>query len=138
MKWSKSFGTILTLAVLILSNFTSLAQETSASLSGHLKDSKGAYLAGATVSVKHEPTNFLVSTQTNSKGYFVLSNLKVGGPYTIKVSSLGYTDQVLNDVNLIIGNNPELNFSLIPSTNNLTEVVVSTNGKRAPAGAVTV
>lgn len=108
--------TIAAVTVLILSNFTIAAQETSASLSGHLKDSKGAYLAGATVSVKHEPTNFIVSTQTNSKGYFVLSNLKVGGPYTIKVSSLGYSDQVLNDVNLIIGNNPELNFNLVPST----------------------
>jgi len=138
MKWIKSLCTIAAVTVLILSNFTIAAQETSASLSGHLKDSKGAYLAGATVSVKHEPTNFIVSTQTNSKGYFVLSNLKVGGPYTIKVSSLGYSDQVLNDVNLIIGNNPELNFNLVPSTNNLTEVVVSTNGKRTPAGATTV
>ncbi|WP_163364470.1 carboxypeptidase regulatory-like domain-containing protein, partial [Escherichia coli] len=89
------FSTAIAFAVLILSNFTLSAQETSASLSGHLKDSKGAYLAGATISVKHEPTNFVVNTQTNSKGYFVLSNLKVGGPYTIKISSLGYTDQVL-------------------------------------------
>ncbi|MCA6446194.1 MAG: TonB-dependent receptor, partial [Chitinophagaceae bacterium] len=138
MKLIKSFSTAIAFAVLILSNFTLSAQETSASLSGHLKDSKGAYLAGATISVKHEPTNFVVNTQTNSKGYFVLSNLKVGGPYTIKISSLGYTDQVLSDVSLIIGNNPELNISLVPSTNNLTEVVVSANSKRTPAGATTV
>ena len=32
------------------------AQETTATLNGHVKEGKGAYISGATITVKHEPT----------------------------------------------------------------------------------
>jgi hypothetical protein len=80
--------------------FLVFLQETVANLSGHVTDAKGAYINGAIVTVKHEPTGFVTSTQTNNKGIFTLVNLKVGGPYTVKISNLGFKDQVYTDVNL--------------------------------------
>ena len=114
------------------------AQETTATLNGHVKEGKGAYISGATITVKHEPTGSVTTGQSNSKGIFVIPNLKPGGPYTIKVSFIGFKEEVLNDVNLTLGTNPDLNVSLNSSSTVLTEVTVSSAGKRQIAGATTV
>ncbi len=116
----------------------SFAQETTATLSGHVKENKGAFVSGAVVTIKHEPTGFVTTTQTNSKGIFVVPNLKSGGPYTIKISFVGFKEEVLNDQNLILGSNPDLNVTLVSTTNVLTEVTVAAAGRKQTAGATTV
>ena len=126
--------------VIMMLSFTvaSLAQETTALLNGRVADSKGAILSGAIITIKHEPTGFVTTTQTNAKGIFYISNLKVGGPYTIKISSLGFKDEILNDVNLSLGANPELNLSLKSTTTDLKEVTVTATGRRSISGATVV
>ncbi|MFI5133313.1 MAG: carboxypeptidase-like regulatory domain-containing protein, partial [Chitinophagales bacterium] len=59
------------------------AQETTATLRGIVTDSKGASVTGASVIIKMQSTGFQTGTQTNSKGIFIIPNLKPGGPYTI-------------------------------------------------------
>ena len=110
-----------------------LAQETSATLTGTVNDDKGFTIAGATVTIKHDPTGAISSTQTNKKGLFVMPNLKPGGPYSIKISFVGYSDQTIDNVNLTLGNNPDLNVGLKLNSQSLTEVVV-VGGKRSTAG----
>jgi hypothetical protein len=111
------------------------AQETTATLNGVVLDSKGAAIAGASVIVKHEPTGFSTGTQTNSKGIFVLPNLKPGGPYTITISSTGFKEITHENVNLGLGNNPLENIILGQKEQSLTEVVVTGSGRRTmPAG----
>src|SRR5882757_3118528 len=80
---------------------SSFAQETTATLSGHVSDSKGNPVQGASVIVKHEPTGYSTGTQTNAKGIYVIPNLKVGGPYTIKISFTGYKEETVSDLNLV-------------------------------------
>ncbi len=109
------------------------AQETSATLSGSVADPNGQAIAGASIQVKYEPTGFSTGTQTNSKGLFVIPNLRPGGPYTITISFVGYEPQKLSDINLILGNNPDLNVSLKNDTKNLQEVVVNAS-RRSVAG----
>src|SRR5690348_10348369 len=82
------------------------AQETTATVNGLVQDSKGAPLASASVIIKHEPTGFQTGTQTNSKGIFIMPNLKPGGPYTIIISSTGFRKDTIDNVNLTLGNNP--------------------------------
>lgn len=119
------FISILTLAARI-----SFAQETTATLSGNIADEKGSAVAGATITIRHEPTGAVSHTQTNSKGIFVVPNLKVGGPYTIDISFVGFQADTLHDISLVLGNNPDLNVSLQPLTNTLTEVTVAATGRR--------
>ena len=76
----------LALALIAVPSFS---QETVANLSGYVTDAKGAFVNGAIVTVKHEPTGFVTTTQSNNKGIFTLVNLKVGGPYTVKISTSG-------------------------------------------------
>lgn len=128
---------LLFLLVLFITPFISFAQETSATISGHITDDKGAFLSGATVSIKHEPTGATTSTQTNNKGLFYLTNLRAGGPYSITITYIGFKDISLSDVNLALGNNPNLDAKLQSSDKNLVEVVVS-GGRKITSSGITV
>lgn len=111
------------------------AQETSSTVSGTVTDSKGLTTpTGATVSITHEPTGFKTATRTNSKGIFTIPNLKPGGPYTIKVSFVGYEPQIFENINLVLGNNPEINVLLKADDKSLKEVVVTSSNRRQSTG----
>lgn len=116
---------------------SSVAQETTASLSGHVSDNKGTPIQGASVIVKHEPTGYTTGTQTNAKGIYALPNLRVGGPYTIKISYSGLQEQTFDNVNLVLGNNPDLNVDLKLEDKSLKEIVV-VGGRRATSSGITV
>ncbi|MEI9959079.1 MAG: carboxypeptidase-like regulatory domain-containing protein [Ferruginibacter sp.] len=112
--------------------FTATAQETSSSLSGNLKDSKGNPASGVTVTVKYEPTGFVSTATSNSKGVFYLSNLQAGGPYTINLSLVGHKTETRTNYTLILGsNNLDLKFTEASTT--LNTVVVQ--GKAGAKGA---
>jgi hypothetical protein len=125
----KRFWKLLTLPGAILLSVQIFAQETTATLNGTINDTKGFPVEGASVFVKHEPTGYQTGTQTNKKGIFVIPNLKVGGPYTITVSFIGFEAQKFENVTLNLGNNPDLQVNLKSGDKNLQEVVVSTRAK---------
>ncbi|MBN9379580.1 MAG: TonB-dependent receptor [Chitinophagaceae bacterium] len=114
------------------------AQETTATLNGTVYDSKGAPVPGASVVVKHEPTGYSTGTQTNNKGIFVIPNLRVGGPYTVKISFTGYKEETISDLNLVLGDNPDLNVGLKLNETALTEVVVVGGRRVQTTGGTTV
>ena len=135
----KNFILVLQILIAVFISVSSFAQETTATLNGRVKDDKGTLLGGATITFKHEPTGAVFTTQTNNKGIFYAPNLKPGGPYTIKVSYVGFKEQVFNDVNLALGSNPEFTTSLKSSgAAELKEVVVTGSGKRNIGGGTTI
>ncbi|MGZ3922206.1 MAG: outer membrane beta-barrel protein [Flavisolibacter sp.] len=128
---------LIRLAAIIITalgiQFTAMAQETTATLSGVVTDAKGVPVGGASISLVHEPTGSKAGTQTNNKGIFVLPNLKPGGPYTVTISFVGFEEQKFENVNLNLGNNPEIKVDLVNSQKTMNEVIVqaarrSTNG----------
>lgn len=110
------------------------SQETTATLNGSITDMKGEPVNGATVSVTHVPTGYQTTGLTNNKGFFVLPNLKPGGPYTIIVTFVGTEEQKFEDVHLSLGVNPELLVVLKNSDKTLQEVVVNATGRRTIGG----
>ena len=128
--------TLISFSFLITAAFA-MAQETASTLSGVITDSKGTTVAGASIVVKHEPTGYTTGTQTNSKGIFTIPNLKPGGPYTITISYTGLKTEILDNVNLSLGNNPDANFSLKVDDKSLKEVVV-TGGRKGAGSGLTV
>ncbi len=85
---------------------------TSSALSGYVSGPDGKTLSGATVVVVHEPTGTRATTETRANGQFNLSGLRVGGPYTVTVSSRTYRTETRSDVFLDLGAAQELSFSL--------------------------
>ena len=90
----------------LLSLFVTLAsfgQITTSTLSGVVKNEKGEKLIGATVSVVHQPTGTKYGSSTNVQGGYVIPAARVGGPYVIKVSYVGYKSKEISDLNTSLG-----------------------------------
>jgi len=125
---------LLAIFALLFSTIGVFAQETSSTLNGNINDEKGLAIAGATITAIHIPTGISSTTQTNKKGLFSIPNLKAGGPYTVKVTFVGYHEEKMENLNLILGNNPDINIGMKINTQSMSEVVVSAGKRLTGAG----
>lgn len=98
---------------------------TTASLSGAVADEKGAALPGATVLAIHTPTGTQYGAGTNAEGRYNIQNLRVGGPYTIKVSFVGYQEFTRQGVFLTLGQTLRVDVSLSEAMTTLGDIVVT-------------
>lgn len=116
----------LLLVVLLLTAHLGWSQgATTAAMSGTITDSKGEVLPGATVIAVHTPTNTQYVAPTNADGRFNIQNMRVGGPYTVRVTFVGFQDYSRSGVNLTLAENFRLDAKLGESTTQLTEVAVT-------------
>ncbi len=120
-------GAMLMLAVcLALPNHSLFAQGvTTAAISGLVTDSGGGPLPGANVLAVHEPTGTQYGTATRTGGTYNIPNMRVGGPYTITVSFIGFETRVDSDVYLNLAQNLQLNFSMTDQVVVGGEIVVT-------------
>jgi hypothetical protein len=103
---------------------------TTAAMSGLISDSKGEGLPGATVVAVHTPTNTQYVAPTNAEGRFNIQNMRIGGPYTVKVTFVGFKDVNRDAIFLTVGQNERVDVKLEDSATQLGEVVVS--GRQDP------
>lgn len=91
---------------------TAIAQSTTASLNGFVTDANGKPIVGATVVAVHTPTETIYGTITDSNGAYRLQGLRVGAPYTVEFSFVGYNDKKYSDIALSLGEAKQINASL--------------------------
>ncbi len=125
----QSFKRMLFILFALVINAAVMAQETTSDIQGTVTDENGGALTGATVVAVHVPTGTAYSTTTRKDGRYNLPNLRVGGPYEIKVTFVGYNVGVQQDVTLTLGQVYKANFNLSQSSSTLSEVVVA--GRRS-------
>lgn len=101
------------------------AQETSGALRGIITDVRQSPLPGATVTAIHLPTGTRYSAVTTSDGSYSLMNLRVGGPYRVKVSFIDMEDRIKEDIEIFLGDPKILNFVLLDKSRLLSEVQVT-------------
>jgi len=99
------------------------AQVTTSSIKGIVLDDSNEPLPGATVIAIHTPSGIEYGVSTASNGSFMLQNLRVGGPYTIKVSFVGYQNAKLEGLVLSLGERRDLSFTLKSGTD-LEEITI--------------
>ena len=120
------FRHALLLVLLLLTAHLGWSQgTTTAAMSGTITDSKGEALPGATVIALHTPTNTQYVAPTNADGRFSIQNMRVGGPYTVKVTFVGYQDFSRTGINLTLAENFRLDAKLGDASTQLTEVTVT-------------
>jgi hypothetical protein len=88
-----------------------MAQETTGALQGTVKDSTGAVVPGAKVTVATATLVGTKSLTTDSKGYYHFSNLPPGD-YTITVEMKGFTTLKRQNVGLEVGKSPSVDLTL--------------------------
>ncbi len=110
---------------MVLSSQYSWAQVTTSSITGYVKDAKGEALIGATVKATHQPSGTVYGAATNVEGRFNIPNVRIGGPYLLEVSYIGFQTKSYNGIDLKLGQPYVLNATLSDSGTELQEVVVS-------------
>jgi hypothetical protein len=111
--------------LLLLLPFLSKAQETTSQMLGTVTNGANG-LAGATVVAVHVPSGTKYTTTTRNDGRFNLPGLRVGGPYTLTVSFVGYKQQHQDSITLNLGQDYTADFALITEATQLSDVVVTT------------
>jgi len=116
---------LMGLPLLLLSVLHLFAQVTTATLSGIVKDPKGQALAAATVTVEYANAGIRQGQLTKGDGRFTVPNLRVGGPYKVTVSFLGYQENVTDNIFLELGLNNVLEIQMQEQAVELKNVTVT-------------
>jgi hypothetical protein len=116
---------ILFFLLSICLSFSVFSQETTSEIQGTISDDKGAPLSGATITATHTPTGTVYTTTSRKDGRYNLPNVRVGGPYTVKTTFVGFQEQKEENITLSLGTSYKSDFKMIPSSSSLVEVVVT-------------
>ena len=103
-----------------------LAQVTTAALTGKVTlDNTNEEVIGATIQAVHEPSGTRYGAVTNANGRYTIQGMRVGGPYKVTVSYIGYKNREVSGIQLQLGETYNQNFTMSEDANVLGEVVVS-------------
>ena len=97
---------------------------TTATLNGVVHNVNNEPLIAANVIVVHQPSGTQYGASTSTDGRFYLPNLKVGGPYTVTVSYIGYTSEKKENIYLSLGQKFNVEFEMKESSVQMGEVLV--------------
>ena len=117
----------LMLLILLLMPGYMFAQDDRAVITGIVIDETELGVIGATVQVKNESTGFTTGSITNENGEYTIKQLPLGGPYTIKVSYIGYGDQTKSGYTLNQGDQVRVDFQMKEESITIEAVEVVAN-----------
>ncbi|HEV2568996.1 TonB-dependent receptor [Sphingomonas sp.] len=100
------------------------AQETTSTIRGTVT-SGGAAVAGASVEILHVPSGSRSTVTTDASGSFNSSGLRVGGPFTVRVSAPGFADTSVTDVFTVIAQAYDLPIELTAESAGGDDIVVT-------------
>ena len=133
----KSLSVGSAIVAIALAASSASAQITSGSLGGVVLDaSSGNPIANASVTVLFTPTGQSLATRTHEDGRFTVSNLRPGGPYVVKVLSIGYAPNTTNDLRVQLGQQTTGRYVLQKAAVQLAAVTVAVD-RLAPASLKT-
>ena len=103
---------------------SAFAQVTTSSLNGHIVDASGESVPGATVVAIHTPSGTQYFAVANADGMYYINGMRVGGPYNVEISCLGYQKITYTDVTLKVAEAYALDAKLADDSQVLESAVV--------------
>src|SRR5215467_14253509 len=79
-----------------------LAQTSTASVVGVVRDTSGALIPGVTVNIKHLDSGLTRTVITSETGNYTAPSLPVG-PYEISTTMPGFKQEIRRGINLVVG-----------------------------------
>ncbi len=97
---------------------------TTAGMNGKINDPGEGPLIGATVVAILKSTGSQFGTITDADGYFHIPNMDVGGPYTLRVSYVGYEHYEQGNIFLTLGQTYRVNVDMSETSIVIAEIMV--------------
>ncbi|NQX84335.1 MAG: TonB-dependent receptor [Flavobacteriaceae bacterium] len=122
-----SLRRLISSTLMLFTVVAAFGQVTTANIKGLILDENSQPLLGANVVALHTPTGTKYGAAANFDGRYNLLNLRVGGPYVITISYVGYKDKTFNDVFLTLGKTQNIDVSMTTDSEQLDAVVITGN-----------
>jgi hypothetical protein len=107
---------------------TSQAQITTSEITGHVIDSATKEpLTGASIVATHTPSGTRYTGITSRRGEFTIHDMRVGGPYVVVVTFVGFETITFDDVVLKLAEPFLLEVNMNKKTGTLENVIISTS-----------
>lgn len=106
------------------------AQVTTSSLTGTVFEPDGQTAIGTSIKATHVPSGTTYSTLTNESGRYTISNMRIGGPYTVEITYIGFQKEVVQNITLQLGQPFVLDATLSEGGTQLSEVVIMGQGSK--------
>lgn len=97
---------------------------TTAAINGTVTDQIGDPLPAASIIIEHMPSGTQYGTTSRNDGKFNMLGLRTGGPFTITVSYVGYSTQILQNQFLELGQTLKIDFILPETAVELLDVTI--------------
>ncbi len=110
---------------------TAQAQSTAA-ISGTVVSDAGEPVQAAVI-ITNTATGFSTRVRANDRGQYNLRQLPLGGPYSLRLESLGFQPVRQDSITLNLGDRLRLDFSMSAANVSLSEVVVTADAARVAA-----
>lgn len=111
------------LLVTVLFTYSAIGQVTTSSMTGRISGNNET-LPGATVIAKHVPSGTTYGTVTNEDGRFTIQGMRVGGPYSVDISYVGFHSTRYENINLKLGETYVLNVKLVEDSQDIAGVEI--------------
>jgi outer membrane receptor protein involved in Fe transport len=102
---------------------------TTSSIEAVVREASGTPRPNARVVATHEPSGTRYESRTRGDGRVTIPGLRVGGPYRVVATSIGFQGQAHENVFLTLGQATNLEFTLREAAVQLTEVTVTGEGE---------
>jgi hypothetical protein len=121
----KRFTGLFVVLFLMMAASTFAQGVTTSAINGRVLDSSGEGLPGANVVAVHQPSGTQYGAMTDFDGFYRISNMRVGGPYLITISYVGFETFTATNINLQLGDSRTINSTLSEAADALTEIVIT-------------
>jgi len=111
---------------------TATASTVTSSIRGNVATKSGITFPTATVTITHTPSGTVSTTTTNEKGVFSARSLRVGGPYSITISSAGF--QTVNIDNVYLSLDQVFSLPVVITAQDTANVVTITGSRQGLRG----
>ena len=112
-----------TLVLLLVSSY-SFSQITTSNVSGIVKDATNNPLGGITIVLIHQPSGTKYSTTSNKVGAYDFLNVRIGGPYKLTVTGVGFKTFEQYDVYAPLGSTINVDAKLEVVSTTMENIII--------------
>ena len=121
----KKFNFLFLCTLLFLTSMSFAQGVTTGSINGRVLDNNDSPLSGANIVATHIPTGSVYGAVTDFDGFYRITNMKSGGPYTLMISYVGFEDYKQEGILISLGESKRISTKMAESASALDEIVIS-------------